>query len=458
MTLRTGRPLPERYGIGFDERVVEFPWIATRELSGRVLDAGSTLNHAHVLPRLRPRVASLDIVTLTPEEQAFPQLDVSYQYADLRDLPYRDAIYDTVVCLSTLEHVGMDNAQYGDAAPRSDDSLADLARAVRELRRVLRPGGRMFVTVPFGVAADLGWQRVFDAAALEALLAELAPVSSEVEIFRYLPSGWVRSNVDEAGDAVYRDHFSDPTPAADRAPAARARRLPGPALLSARRARVRRSARAGAAARACRGHAHVYVQPALAHKREQDGHRGDEERRHVAVVARPVRRAGDRLGRGLEDDLRARRGELEQLVEAGRPVLAGGRARRRRGPCRTAPAGGRRTRSRGTRRRARGPRGRTRPGRGSSSSRRGSSRRRARARRPGAWPRTTCSRRCSRCRARSGRSGRRGPAAIARHSGRGMSWPAKMSASPSRFFVVMPSPRSMFWYHGPSSVTRGADL
>ncbi len=222
LTLRSGRPLPERYGIGFDERVVEFPWLATRELSGRVLDAGSTLNHAHVLARLRPRVESLDIVTLTPEDQAFPQLDISYQYADLRDLPFRDAIYDTVVCVSTLEHVGMDNAQYGDAAPRSEDGPDALRRAVQELRRVLRPGGRMLVTVPFGVAADLGWQRVFDAAGLEALLAELAPSSSTVEIFRYLPSGWVRSTVDEAADAVYRDHFADPTPAADRAPAARA--------------------------------------------------------------------------------------------------------------------------------------------------------------------------------------------------------------------------------------------
>ena len=60
---RAGERLDAGYGIGFDERVVEFPWLFTRELSGRMLDAGSTLNHPHVLTRLlrmpRARVAKL---------------------------------------------------------------------------------------------------------------------------------------------------------------------------------------------------------------------------------------------------------------------------------------------------------------------------------------------------------------------------------------------------------------
>jgi len=35
--------------------------------------------------------------------------DVRYEFSDLRRLPYRDAWFSSVVCLSTLEHVGMDN-------------------------------------------------------------------------------------------------------------------------------------------------------------------------------------------------------------------------------------------------------------------------------------------------------------------------------------------------------------
>jgi SAM-dependent methyltransferase len=220
--LKSGRPLPPHYGVGFDERTVEFPWGITRDLSGCVLDAGSTLNHPHVLIRLRPRVDELHIVTLAPEPQAFPFLDVSYLYADLRELPIRDGTYDRVISISTLEHVGMDNTQYGDASPRSSDSSADAAAAMGELRRVLKPGGTLFVTVPYGRSADLGWQRVFDAAGLDELVEGFAPVAQRREFFHYTVEGWQRSSAEEAEGAVYRDHFSDPTPAADRAVAARA--------------------------------------------------------------------------------------------------------------------------------------------------------------------------------------------------------------------------------------------
>ena len=78
---RAGADLPPGLGRGLDERVVEFPWLAAQRLAGRVLDAGSTLNHLHVLRRLRPRTDDLHIVTLAPEERAFPQLGVSYLYS-----------------------------------------------------------------------------------------------------------------------------------------------------------------------------------------------------------------------------------------------------------------------------------------------------------------------------------------------------------------------------------------
>src|SRR5262245_51409774 len=43
--------LPEGYGIGIDERCIEYPWLISRLglAEGRLLDAGSTLNHAFLL-------------------------------------------------------------------------------------------------------------------------------------------------------------------------------------------------------------------------------------------------------------------------------------------------------------------------------------------------------------------------------------------------------------------------
>jgi SAM-dependent methyltransferase len=222
--LRAGRELPAGFGVGFDERVVEFPWTVTRDLTGRVLDAGSTLNHPHVIVRIRPRVDELDIVTLAPEPQSFPFLDISYLFADLRELPVRDAIYDRVVSISTLEHVGMDNTQYGDEGPRSSDPSADVAQAMAEMRRVLKPEGKLFITVPYGAKADLGWQRVFDLEGLDELVDAFGPREQHREFFRYTAAGWQRSDPQEAADSVYRDHFaeSESEPPPDRAVAARA--------------------------------------------------------------------------------------------------------------------------------------------------------------------------------------------------------------------------------------------
>lgn len=50
---------------------------------------------------------------------------------DLLALPFRDGSVDTVVCTGVLEHV------------------RDPVRAVRELWRVMKPGARLFVEVPF---------------------------------------------------------------------------------------------------------------------------------------------------------------------------------------------------------------------------------------------------------------------------------------------------------------------
>jgi SAM-dependent methyltransferase len=215
-----GRELPHGYGVGLDERVVEFPWLLSRRPGGRVLDAGSALNHEHVLDRFLPRFESLTIVTLAPEAVAFPQRGISYVYGDLRDLPFRDAFFDTIVSLSTLEHVGMDNTRYSASAARANDPDAELGRAVAELRRVLKPAGTLLVSVPFGRSEDHGWFRQFGPEELDRLVERLEPRTAEVELFRYGADGWCRSDPGAAARAEYRPPTAPP--AEDRAAAARA--------------------------------------------------------------------------------------------------------------------------------------------------------------------------------------------------------------------------------------------
>lgn len=217
-----GEELPPSYGVGLDERVVEFPWLLAQELSGTVLDAGSALNHAHVLDRVLPRIDGLHVVTLMPEELAFNDRGVSYAYADLRELPYREDYFRVVVSLSTLEHVGMDNTVYGVDAPRADDPERELERAVAELLRVLRVHGTLLVTFPYGRREDHGWFRQFDRSDVERLIALVPARQMSCQVYRYSSDGWQLSDLAGAAGAEYRDYHQDQTPVPDLAAAARA--------------------------------------------------------------------------------------------------------------------------------------------------------------------------------------------------------------------------------------------
>ena len=161
-------------------------------------------------------------MTLAPEQEAYPFLDVSYLFADLRSLPLKDATYDRVVSLSTLEHVGMDNSQYGANGGRAPDPEAEVRLAVGELWRVLKPGGTLLLSVPYGHPDDFGWMRVFSAEQLETLLAAFEGDVAVRTFFRYDAHGWQLSSAEEAAHERYRDHFSAAAPGADRAVAARA--------------------------------------------------------------------------------------------------------------------------------------------------------------------------------------------------------------------------------------------
>jgi SAM-dependent methyltransferase len=217
--LAAGEPLPGGYGVGLDERVIEYPWLYAQRPFGRLLDAGSTLNHAHILDRFQPETSSLCITTLRPEQSAYTARGISYVYADLRELPFRDDWFDTVICASTLEHVGMDNTLYGSEASVAEDPGTEQAAALAELLRVTAPGGRVLITVPYGRLEDHGWFRQYDQAALRGVLDGR---EASVSVYSYGAAGWRLDSLEGARGSEYKDHHADPSPATDRAAAARA--------------------------------------------------------------------------------------------------------------------------------------------------------------------------------------------------------------------------------------------
>jgi SAM-dependent methyltransferase len=212
----TDDPLPPGYGEFLDERVVEYPWLLSRlqERPARVLDAGSSLNHAYLLDHPRLRVRDLTLVTLAPESQCHWQRRISYVFADLRHLPFRDNFFDEVVSISTVEHVGKVNHLYTrDRRFHENDNTA-FGAAVRELRRVCRPGGKAYITVPFGRHTDFGWYQQFDARLLDQLVDAFAPALMNATYFRYGDGGWQVSDrascADCEGFDIHATKYKDP--------------------------------------------------------------------------------------------------------------------------------------------------------------------------------------------------------------------------------------------------------
>lgn len=199
--------LPPGYGFGFDERVVEYPWFFARIKSAdqTILDAGSSLNHYDVLTLDCLRNRAVHLFTLA-DEGKFPYDNLSYAYGDLRHLPYADDYFDCAVSISTLEHVGMDNTflYTRDRTKKESDPKAHL-EAVRELRRVLKPGGTAYITVPFGAQKNHGWLQVFDGAMVDELVNTFAPAEFEETYFKYENGQWNFSQRRECEQGRYFD-------------------------------------------------------------------------------------------------------------------------------------------------------------------------------------------------------------------------------------------------------------
>jgi SAM-dependent methyltransferase len=201
------RSLPPGYAYRLDARLLEIPWVLSRvrKTDGRFLDAGSAFNYDFVLSSPALKEKQTTIVTLAPEGQAFWQLGVSYVFGDLRDLDFRDERFDAVACISTIEHIGMDNTMYaeGQVAQRSDPS--EFLLAVKELKRVLKPGGVLFISFPFGRYENHGWFQQFDSELVDTLIGAFAPSQLKERIFQYHPDGWQRSTRENCRECEFFD-------------------------------------------------------------------------------------------------------------------------------------------------------------------------------------------------------------------------------------------------------------
>jgi len=154
------------------ERLTEYGF-ALRHLpdeGGELLDIGSS-------DSMFPGIVAdkgFAVTCLDPIAKLAGDPRVRFVEGDIRKTGIPDRQFDVITCISTLEHIGLPG-RYGitDADPCGERS------AMTEMHRLLKPGGKLILTVPFGQYAMLPLNRVYTYADIMNLKGPLHVVTEE---------------------------------------------------------------------------------------------------------------------------------------------------------------------------------------------------------------------------------------------------------------------------------------
>jgi SAM-dependent methyltransferase len=177
-----------------NERIVEQPFVfsalAALPAGSRILDVGGS--ESSVGLSLAALGHDVVVVDPRPHPLAHPRLrHVAAPVEGFAD----DEGFDAAIALSAVEHFGLG----GYVGAGASASRADLD-AVRRIRALLKPGGRLVLTVPFAAEASADdFQRVYDEAGLTELLEGW-------EVVERVDAGRVSKDVWERGAASTHPH------------------------------------------------------------------------------------------------------------------------------------------------------------------------------------------------------------------------------------------------------------
>lgn len=217
--------LPKGFGYRVDERVVEYPWFFSRLPSGdgKLLDAGSVLNVDFILSHSKLQSKKVFISTLAPESESFWDKGVSYVFEDLRNSCFKDDYFDWIASLSTIEHIGLDNTMLYTADPSKKENHSNTyIQAIREYHRMLKPGGVLYLSFPYGKHQNRKWFQIFDGPMIDEIIEIFKPTKHTTFYYKYESEGWEISTRKESKDATYFDIHTESDYDSDFAAASRA--------------------------------------------------------------------------------------------------------------------------------------------------------------------------------------------------------------------------------------------
>jgi SAM-dependent methyltransferase len=191
-------PEPKIENVIFSERLVEYPLFFSHfDLApgGRVLEFGC------VESLLTMQLASLGYKVTGFDFRPYPFEHENFEFiqGDIMEWQPREE-FDAAVSISVVEHIGL--SAYGDPQAERGDKVA-----VRKLFESLKPGGRLYLTVPAGrPPQEGGWYRVYDAEALRELVPNIEVLRCFWKPKRY--GTWSECAPEQVSGLVYDNYFT----------------------------------------------------------------------------------------------------------------------------------------------------------------------------------------------------------------------------------------------------------
>ena len=130
------------------DRDVEYSWISANmpEGPGKALDFGAGKGNMGLVAAFRGFETTA--IDLLPLERPYAHDALSLVQGDILKSSYAAESFDLIINCSVIEHVGLVGRYDIDVELRDGDLIA-----MKRLLDLLRPGGRMLLTIPVGVDA-----------------------------------------------------------------------------------------------------------------------------------------------------------------------------------------------------------------------------------------------------------------------------------------------------------------
>jgi SAM-dependent methyltransferase len=181
------------------ERLVEYPFLTRNLISpdtkARILDIGSAnspLTKAiSKFGNKKWQVIGIDIATVS---EKFDSLSLTRM--DARLLGFRDEVFDQIICISTIEHIGIPSDYYNI---RQSDELGDM-RAISEIYRVLKKGGSVIATLPYGNKIKKQDHRIYNKSSLDNITLVFSVIRKE--FYRYDDGKWKKCKNQSIADKI----------------------------------------------------------------------------------------------------------------------------------------------------------------------------------------------------------------------------------------------------------------